>query len=128
MHLAVRHGHQAGLAILVEAVQVGLVLEEVHVQLLVFHGDVGLHVVAEFLDLQIHTLGFELGFDEIQDFGVRHGGCGHFQHGVGSVGAQRGSGQGDGGEGFLQHRRSVSWKGLDGTAPCWWHGAGCVQV
>jgi len=103
VHLAVGHDHQAGLAVLVEAVQVGLVLEEVGVQLLVLHGHVGLHVVAEFLDLQVHALGLEPGLDEVQDLGVRHGRGGHLEH----VGGLRGKGQGgdgQGGEGVFEHR------------------------
>jgi hypothetical protein len=42
------------------------VLEEVGVQLLVFHGGIGLHVVAELLDLQIQALGLELGLDKFR--------------------------------------------------------------
>ena len=53
---AVGHGDQRALAVLVVAVQVGLVLEEVGIELLVFDGRIGLHVVAEFAHLQIDAL------------------------------------------------------------------------
>jgi len=102
VHLAVGHLHQAGLAVLVVAVQVGLVLEEVGVQLLVFHGGVGLHVVAEFLDLQLDAVGFELGLDEVQDFRVGHGGGGHLEH-IGSLGGEGQGGNRHGSQGLLQH-------------------------
>ncbi len=104
VHLAVRHGHDAALAVLVVAVQVGLVLEEVGVELLVFHRGIGLDVIAEFAHLQVHALGLELRLHEVQDLGVRHGGGRHLEDGIGCVGGDGERGEGQGGEGFLQHR------------------------
>ncbi|MNV71427.1 hypothetical protein D3C71_1644460 [compost metagenome] len=79
-------------------------LEEVGVQLLVFHRRVGLDVVAELLDLQIHALGLELGFHKVQDLGVWHGRGGHLQH-VGGMGADGQGGKGNCGQGLFQHDR-----------------------
>ena len=87
MHLAVRHLHQAALAVLVVAVQIGLVLEKVGVQLLVFDGGIGLYVVTEFTHLQFNAFGLELGLYEVQDFCVGHGSSGHLQN-VSSVGRE----------------------------------------
>ena len=77
-------------------------LEEIGVQLLVFHSGIGLHVIAEFAHLQVKALGLELGFDEVQNLGVRHGGGSNLQHLLG-VHAQCSGGNGEGSQGFLQH-------------------------
>ncbi len=67
-----RHRHEGRLAVLVEAVQVRLVLEEVGVQLLVRQLQVGLHVVAEHLDVELHAFLGQLGLDHFKDLGVRN--------------------------------------------------------
>ncbi|MNT06868.1 hypothetical protein D3C72_1415510 [compost metagenome] len=103
VHLAIGNGHDAALAVLVVAVEVRLVLEEVGIELLVFDGGIGLHIVAELLDLQVHALSLELGLDEIQDFGVRHGRRSHFQNHVGSVGRHGQSRDGENGKRFFEH-------------------------
>ena len=102
VNLAIGHGDQAALAVFVVAVQVGLVLEEVGIELLVLHGGVGLHVVAEFFDLQLNASGLELGLDEVQDFRVRHGRGGHFEY-VSGLGGEGQGGDGNGSQGFFQH-------------------------
>ncbi|MPN26979.1 hypothetical protein SDC9_174406 [bioreactor metagenome] len=77
-------------------------LEEVGIQLLVFHRCIGLHVVAELLDFQIDTLSLQRVLDVIEDFGVRHGRGAHLEH-VSSLDRQRQSGNSDSRESFLQH-------------------------
>ncbi|MNP76932.1 hypothetical protein D3C76_1742650 [compost metagenome] len=75
-------------------------LEEVGVQALL--GDLGvrLHVVGEFLDLQLHTFFGQHGFDEVEDFRVRHRRGGDVQ-GVRGLGQRRGKRR-SGGEGGKQ--------------------------
>ena len=72
-------------AIPVVAIEVGLVLEEVGIQLLVFHCGIGLDVVAEFAHLQIHALRLELGFHKVQDLGVWHGRRCDLEHHIGGL-------------------------------------------
>ena len=78
-------------------------LEEVGIELLVFNGCIGLHVVAEFLDLQIHAFSLELGFDEIQDLGMWHGRGSHFQNHISSVGGNGQSRNGENRKRFFEH-------------------------
>ena len=102
MHLAVGNDHQRCLAVFVVAVQIRLVLEEVGVQLLVFDSCIGLHIVAEFLDLQINALGLQSGLDVVEDLGMRHGSRSYLEDfGIGREGQ---SGNSDRRKSFLQHR------------------------
>ena len=72
MNRAVGHLDDIGLAILVERIQVRAVLKEIGVELLVVHGQIRLHVVVEDTDVQVNALRFQLGFDELQNLGVRN--------------------------------------------------------
>ena len=70
--------HQVGALLLVEAVEVGGVLEVVGVDLAVLGGGVGQDVVGELLDLEGPAVLLELLLDRaVQDFGVGGGGGGH---------------------------------------------------
>jgi len=119
-HGAGRHlgnGGERQTAIPGEAVQIGLVLEAVHVERAVGQGDVGGHVIGEFHQLDLVTLGLELGLDgvghhvgEVPDRGAdddlllgRIGG----QDGEGQAAGQQGQG-GEGEEGTTLHRNSLS--------------------
>src|SRR5690606_36287005 len=64
--------HQIGLAVLVEGVQVRLVLEEIGVELLVGQLQIGLNVVGEHLDVQLHAFLGQDRLDDLEDLGVRH--------------------------------------------------------
>src|SRR5690606_26556453 len=66
----VGHAHQIGTATLVELIQVGLVLEEVGIQTTFGDLQVRLHVVGEDLDIQLHALFGQSGFDELADLRV----------------------------------------------------------
>ena len=48
-------------------------LEEVRVDLLVVRREVRLHVVVELDDLELYAVLFELGFHNLEDFGVGNG-------------------------------------------------------
>ncbi len=65
--------NEVGAVFLVVVVEVGLVLEVVRVEAAVRQGDVGLHVVGEFNDLERPALSSEQVFRGIQNLGVRRG-------------------------------------------------------
>ena len=73
------HGHQVGAFAFVEAFQVRQGLEVVGVQVFFGHLHVGLHIIGEDLDFQIHAFFGEGWFDQLKDFGVRHRRSGNHQ-------------------------------------------------
>ena len=83
--------------------------EEVGVNRLVDRGLDGLHVVVEDANPKLHAFGLQLGFDEVQQLGVRNRG-GSYAEGLG---LDAGSGQGKHGNSrqaagkFLDHRYPV---------------------
>ena len=74
--------NEVGAVFLVVVVEVGLVLEVVRVEAAVRQGDVGLHVVGEFNDLERPTLSSEQVFRSIQNLGVRRGRSANLDGGV----------------------------------------------
>ena len=86
------YADQMGAVLGVEAVQIGGVLEVVGVHLTVFGDEVGLDVVAEFLDLQRDALLGEDVLGNLQNLGVGRGGSGNDQLGTGEVVGAFGSG------------------------------------
>src|SRR5690554_2731563 len=87
----VGYADQVGAAALVELIQVGLVLEEVGIQTTFGDLQVRLHVVGEDLDIQLHALFGQSGFDELEDLRVGNSSGGDAEF-LSSVGAKR-SGQ-----------------------------------
>ena len=79
------YADQMGAVLGVEAVQIRGVLEVVGVHLTVFGDEVGLDVVAEFLDLQRDALLSQDVLGDFQNFGVGRGGSGDDQLGAGEV-------------------------------------------
>src|SRR5690606_26227136 len=71
------HGDQVGAALLVVSIHIGLVLEEVGIQLTVDHLRIGLHIVGEHLDLEFHAFLGQGWLHEFEQFRVRHGGGRH---------------------------------------------------
>lgn len=74
--------NEVGAVFLVVVVEVGLVLEVVRVEAAVRQGDVGLHVVGEFNDLERPALSSEQVFRGIQNLGVRRGRSANLDGGV----------------------------------------------
>ncbi len=68
-------GYQVGAFTLVEAIQVRLGLEVVGIQTLLAQLDVGLYVVSEDLDFQVHTFLGQRRLDQFEDFRMRYGRC-----------------------------------------------------
>src|SRR5690606_31892069 len=95
LHMHSGDTHQIGAFALVELIEVGLVLEEVGIQTLFRHLDVGLHIVGEHSDLQVDPFLGQFGLHKLQDFrvGNRSGGNAEFLVGLGGGGEERG-GQG----------------------------------
>ena len=91
-------GGQFGAVFGVKVVQIGLVLEEVSVQVAVGQGFVGHDVVGELFDLQLDALLGQLVADGFQDLGVGGGGGADHQFG-GAFGGSFGSGGAAAGEG-----------------------------
>ena len=83
--------------------------EEVGVNRLVDRGLDGLHVVVEDANPKLYAFGLQLGFDEVQQLGVRNRGGGHAE----GFGLDAGNGQGKHGNcgqaagKFLDHRDPV---------------------
>ena len=69
-----------GAFLLVEALQIGDVLEVVGVFLALFHSGVGNDVIAVLMDLQVNALLSQNIHHLLQDLGVGGGGGGHVQH------------------------------------------------
>ena len=109
VHGGFGHGHDVGLVFLVEGIQVRAMQEEVGVNRLVDRGLDGLHVVVEDANPKLHAFGLQLGFDEVQQLGVRNRGGGHAE----GFGLDAGNGQGKHGNcgqaagKFLDHRVPV---------------------
>ena len=68
-----------GTLLFVEVIHIGLVLEEVGVQIAAFHGQVWLHIVGVFDDLQIHSLGLEILLHLSQNLSMGSGASAHLQ-------------------------------------------------
>ncbi|MNZ53806.1 hypothetical protein D3C78_716930 [compost metagenome] len=87
----------------VEALQVRQGLEVVGVQALLVYLYVGLYVVSEDLDLQVHAFLGQGRLDQLQNFGMGHRGRGNHQFlgGGSQAGERQGSGQGSGQQGLL---------------------------
>ena len=64
-------GYQLGTLFFIEVVKIGLMLEEVGIQLLAFERHIGLHVVGIFDDLKFVTLRFQNVVGDLEDFRVR---------------------------------------------------------
>ncbi|MNC58689.1 hypothetical protein D3C87_2101480 [compost metagenome] len=75
-------------------------LEEVGVQILLLHLQVGLHVVGEHAHLQLHPLLGQQRLDHFEDLRVRHRGGGDVE-GLCLGGDGEGGEQGRGGQQFL---------------------------
>ena len=80
--------YQIGVAGLVELIQKRSILIVVGVDILLGQLHVGLDKIGEHLDIQIHALFGQFGFDELENLGVRHRAGTHHQFFTG-VNAER---------------------------------------